>query len=442
MATSNKIWSSLRWTGVNLCRLLLSATFILSGIVKLIDPLGTQYKIEDYAQAFGLAALFPSFVPLLLAVVLALVEFGLGIRLFFGFSRRSATNFALLFLVVMTPFTLYLALENPVQDCGCFGDAWVLTNWQTFYKNLALLGAAIVVVWNHHLLTRLVMEINQWLVMLYSRVFGFVFACINLYGLPLMDFRPYHIGADILEKMAPQVVESAEVETYFLMEKNGEQKEFTLADYPDSTWTFVSSRTEGLNGADAVPEITDFRMMQIPENEDITEAFLGAEGYKFLLVAPFLEKADDGTMDRIAEVYDYCLRYDYPFYCLTASGDSAIHRWTEMTGADYAFCHTDDVVLKTMIRSNPGLMLLSGSTVVNKWPNTSFPTVEELNAPAEESEALTAPTESRAHRLLRIFLWYIVPLLVITVADRSWLGIKLRKLHKQHQSLTFNNEQK
>ncbi len=344
-------------------------------------------------------------------------------------------------MAVMTPFTLYLALENPVQDCGCFGDAWRLTNWQTFYKNLALLGAAVAVAWHHRLMTRLVMEMNQWLVILYSRVFGFVFVCINLYGLPIMDFRPYHIGADLLQKMAPQT-ESAEVETYFLMEKDGRQQEFALADYPDSTWTFVSSRTEGLQGSeDVVPEITDFRMMRLPDSEDITEAFLGAEGYKFLLVAPFLEEADDGTLDRIAEVDDYCLRYDYPFYCLTASGDSAIHRWTEMTGADYPYCHTDDVVLKTMIRSNPGLMLLCGSTVVNKWPNTSFPTMEELDAPAAQAEALTAPIESRARRLLRIFLWYIVPLLVITVADRSWLGMKWRKLHKQHQSLTFNNEQ-
>lgn len=442
MVRSSGTWSRLRWLGVNLCRLLLSVTFVLSGIVKLIDPLGTQYKIEDYAQAFGLAALLPGFLPLLLAIVLALVEFDLGICLFFGFNRRGASRFALLFMAVMTPLTLYLALENPVSDCGCFGDAWPLTNWQTFYKNLVLLAASIVVVCYGRLMTRLVMEDNQWIITLYSKVFGFVFVCINLYGLPVWDFRPYHIGADLLEKMSARVG-TAEVETYFLMEKDGERKEFTLADYPDSTWTFVSSRTAGLqDGGDILPEITDFRMMRIPDNEDITEAFLGAEGYKFLLVAPYLESADDGTMDRIAEVYDYSLRHGYPFYCLTASGDSAIYRWTEMTGADYAYCHTDDIVLKTMIRSNPGLMLLKGSTVVNKWPNTSFPTTEELNVPAEESESLTAPIEGRARRLLRIFLWYVLPLLGITVADRSWLGMKLRKLHKQHQSLTFNNEQK
>ncbi len=356
MVTSNKLWSHSRWVGVNLCRLLLALTFILSGIVKLIDPLGTQYKIEDYAQAFGLAAFFPAFVPLLLAVLLALVEFDLGICLFFGCNRRRASTFAVLFMAVMTPLTLYLALENPVADCGCFGDAWTLTNWQTFYKNLVLLLAAVVAMWNYRLMTRLVMETNQWLITLYSKAFGFVFVCINLYGLPVWDFRPYHIGADLLEKMSAQV-ETADVETYFLMEKNGEQKEFTLADYPDSTWTFVSSRTEGLQAGDGVlPEITDFRMMRLPDNEDITEAFLSEDTYKFLLVAPFLETADDGTMDRIAGVYDYSLRYGYPFYCLTASGDSAIYRWTEMTGADYAYCHPDDIVLKTMVRSNPGLI--------------------------------------------------------------------------------------
>lgn len=415
---------------MNLCRMLLSVTFILSGIVKLIDPVGTQYKIEDYAQAFGLSTLLPGFVPLLLAVGLAFVEFDLGICLFFGSHRKRASRFCLLFLALMTPLTLYLALDNPVSDCGCFGDAFTLTNWQTFYKNLILLVAAVFVVWYYRMMTRFVLERNQWIVNLYSKVFAFVFVCINLYGLPVWDFRPYHIGADLLQKMALDT-DSAAVETYFLMEKEGVQKEFSLENYPDSTWTFVDTRTVNTQSdASALPEITDFQMLRLEDNEDITEAFLREDTYKFLLLSPHLEHADDGTMDRIAGVHDYCLTYGYPFYCLTASGDAAIERWAEMTGAEYPYCHTDDVVLKTMIRSNPGLMLLHGSVVVNKWPNTMLPAVEKLDAPLEQLEISNPPIESKLKRLFRLLLWYVLPLLAVTVADRLWLGKKMRELYR------------
>lgn len=428
--SNNRLWRRVRWLGVNLCRMLLSVTFILSGIVKLIDPVGTQYKIEDYAQAFGFSALLPGFVPLLLAVCLAFLEFDLGICLFFGSHRKRASRFCLLFLALMTPLTLYLAIDNPVSDCGCFGDAFTLTNWQTFYKNLLLLVAAVFVVWYYRMMTRFVLERNQWIINLYSKVFAFVFVCINFYGLPVWDFRPYHIGADLLQKMALDT-DSASVETYFLMEKDGVQKEFSLEDYPDSTWTFVDTRTVNTQSdVSAMPEITDFQMLRLEDNEDITETFLREDTYKFLLVSPHLENADDGTMDRIAGVHDYCLTYGYPFYCLTASGEEAIERWTEMTGAEYPYCHTDDVVLKTMIRSNPGLMLLHGSVVVNKWPNTMLPAVEELDAPLELLEISNPPIESKLKRLLRLFLWYVLPLLAVTVADRLWLGKKMRELYR------------
>ncbi|MBQ3908581.1 MAG: DoxX family membrane protein, partial [Bacteroidaceae bacterium] len=128
----------------NVCRLLLAVTFLFSGFVKLNDPLGTQYKIEDYAHAFGLAALAPQPVPLVLSVVLAMLEFCLGVWLFFGINRRRSVALAILLMAVFTPLTLYLAIANPVQDCGCFGDALLLTNWQTFWKNVLLLCAALV----------------------------------------------------------------------------------------------------------------------------------------------------------------------------------------------------------------------------------------------------------------------------------------------------------
>ena len=125
-------------TWVNACRFLLAVAFIFSGFVKAVDPLGFQYKIQDYLEAFGMLSWFPSFFPLLAAVILSAIEFSIGVCLFFGIRKKTTTLLAFLLMIFMTPLTLYLALKNPVSDCGCFGDAWVLTNWETFGKNIVL----------------------------------------------------------------------------------------------------------------------------------------------------------------------------------------------------------------------------------------------------------------------------------------------------------------
>ena len=131
--------------GVNIARLVLAIVLILSGFVKAVDPLGTQYKIHDYLQAVELAQYVPDIATLGAAVLLSAIEFGLGICLLFAIRRRLVTMLTLILMLVMTPITLWLAIANPISDCGCFGDAVVLTNWQTLAKNVVLLVLAIIV---------------------------------------------------------------------------------------------------------------------------------------------------------------------------------------------------------------------------------------------------------------------------------------------------------
>ena len=432
----------LAWTLANVCRLLLAVTFLFSGFVKLNDPLGTQYKIEDYAHAFGLAALAPQPVPLVLSVVLAMLEFCLGVWLFFGINRRRSVALALLLMAVFTPLTLYLAIANPVQDCGCFGDALLLTNWQTFWKNVLLLCAALVLLRYGRLITRFVTSRNQWLITLYSWFFAFVFALLNIHGLPLIDFRPYHIGADICEKMGIAQGADAQYETTFIMEKDGQRQEFTLENYPDSTWTFIDSRTVLVGGNDAQPEIHDFSITTIGGGQrDITQEFLADTAFKFLLVSPYIEQADDGVMDRVATIHDYCLAHGYSFLCLTSSSEEAIARWQDMTGAEYPFCHTDAIALKTMVRSNPGLLLLKGSRVVNKWPSSAFPREEMLSAPLDRLPLSRPPHSGIVRRVVRVLLWYLIPLLLWTLTDRLWVAWKIRKLHS-YQNTNSNSKTK
>ena len=376
---------------VNICRLVLALTFIFSGFVKAVDPLGTQYKIQDYLTALGIGRMVPDFTTLATSVLLAATEFFLGICLLFAIRRRIVSKLVLIIMVVMTPLTLWLALSNPISDCGCFGDALVLTNWQTFWKNVILLGCAVVV-WKWPLeMGRLISQSNQWIVMNYSLVFILLFISgKSLYTLPQLDFRPYHIGADI---------------------RTGWQKMMEGEESP----------------------YQELFIEQLKDGEDITEQILNDKGYTFLLIAPHLEQADDSRLDEINQMYEYSIDNGYPFYCLTASGEKAIEKWCDLTGAEYEFCQTDDITLKTIVRSNPGLVLMKDGKVIRKWSHNNLPTEEELTAKLEESELGQLPTETVTTKILWVLTWFVLPLLILTIADRIWNIFNF--LHKNNSKI-------
>ena len=379
--------------GVNIARLVLAIVLILSGFVKAVDPLGTQYKIHDYLQAVDLAQYVPDIATLSAAVLLSAIEFGLGICLLFAIRRRLVTMLTLILMLVMTPITLWLALTNPISDCGCFGDAVVLTNWQTLAKNVVLLTLAIIVKrWPLEMM-RFISRSNQWIVINYSALFIVAVSGWSLYDLPYFDFRPYHVGTDL--------------RAGWLKMMDGEESPY----------------------ADFFMEI---------EGEDITEPVLLNQGYTFLLVSPHLEQADDSRLDRINEVHEYAQDYDYPFYCLTASGKQGIQQWRDRTGAEYPFCQTDDIVLKTMIRSNPGLILLKDGKVIGKWSHNRLPSEEVLTKQLQFLEIGNMPEDSVPGKILTILLWYVLPLLLLTLADRLWMWSNwIKKKDKNNKDKIF-----
>ena len=417
--------------------MMLAVVFILSGFVKAVDPLGTQYKMGDYLEAMSLGGLVPDTVLLAASVLLSALEFCIGIFLLFAIRRRLSSRLSLVLMIAMTPLTLWLALANPVSDCGCFGDAVVLTNWQTFWKNVVLLAAAIVVTRWPTDMFRFVSESNQWIVVNYSVVFILIVSGWSLYDLPQFDFRPYHIGANIKEGMEiPEGAEQPEFETTFILEKNGERREFTLDNYPDSTWTFVDSKTVQTRQG-YVPPIHDFSITN-SDGEDMTEEVLNDKGYTFLLISPHLEYADDARHDLINELFEYAQEHDYPFYCLTASTDEAIERWRDMTGAEYDFCQTDEITLKTIIRSNPGLLLLKAGTVIRKWSHNNLPQIEPdlLSMPLEQSEIGQMPQDSVPGKITRLLLWFVLPLALLSLADRTWMWTKWVRRRKNRRNKT------
>ena len=415
---------------VNACRFLLGATFVFSGFVKAIDPIGTQYKLQDYISAVSMGGIVPDIVTLLASVALSALEFSLGVFVLFAIRRHLVSKILVAFMAVMTLITVWIALFNPVKDCGCFGEALRLTNVQTLLKNIVLLAASVVVAWRPLRMYRFLSRSTQWIAINYTILFVLLLSAHCLYHLPLIDFRPYHIGMNIKKGMEiPAGAPQPEFETTFILQKNGVKKEFTLDNYPDSSWQFVDSKTvqtkEGY-----VPPIHDFSI-QKADGDDITDSVLTAKGYIFLLVSPHLEQADDSNFGDIDLLYEYCQERKIPFYCLTASTKKDIDHWADITGAEYPFCFTDETTLKTIIRSNPGLLLLKDGTIIRKWSHNDLPSSSSLNAPLSKLSIGAMPSTSLGETIMKVVLLFFIPLILLVFADRTWAWTRyLRRKRK------------
>lgn len=365
----------------SVARTLLALTFLYSGFVKAVDPLGTTYKIEDYLKAFG--GFFDQLMPLAGAVAVALiaVEFTLGFCMLLNVRTSWTSWLSLAFYAVMLPLTLYIALANPVSDCGCFGDALVLSNRATFWKNVVLTSLVVVLlctkryipqtfVWPAELTMAAVGLIIVGSLMLYSRT-----------HLPMIDFRPYKVGNNIPELM--EIPEGAAHDEYafsFIYEKDGVQEEFTLENYPkgDSTWTFVEQKSV-LVKKGYEPAIHDFEILNA-DYEDITYDILESEEPVTLVVMYDLAKADMRSMDKLTALYRRCKEAQTPFYILTGTGEDEQVEFcmdveantsgegeTPFNHMEEVFCTCDPVTLKTIVRANPGVIVVQNGIITDKY---------------------------------------------------------------------------
>lgn len=358
---------------VNVCRLLLAVTFIFSGFVKANDPLGTVYKLEDYVHAMAWFTLPDTFL-LGCAVLLAFFEFTLGVYILFCIKRRTTSLIALVFMVLMTLLTIYIVIANPVEDCGCFGDVLILSNGATLAKNIVLLGAAVLVNRYYRLQKDFLGSAMKWLVAFVSLCFIIGYAVYCIICLPALDFRPYKVGTNLREAV---MSDQQKFDVKIIYEKDGQTLELSAEDEdPDSTWTYVETRrtemaTEHLATADFYVADAD--------GEDVTEDILLADGYTLLLIIPDLMNADEGCVDKVNELYDYAQEKGWGFYCLTSSEDQQAQvYWNEHTGAEYAYYIAEERMLKTVVRGQPGLVLLQDGIIVKKWGNYNLPNEEEL----------------------------------------------------------------
>ena len=360
-----------------IARIIFGLVFLFSGFVKAVDPLGTAYKISDYLEAFSLTPL--DFLAFPAALMLIAAEFTIGFNILFNVHLKGTTWVASLFMLVMTPVTLYLAISNPISDCGCFGDAIVMTNWQTFYKNVVLCIILAIIALLQKQSRPWLSNWGAWIVTLLPILISFAISiyCYNL--LPVLDFRPYKKGNNIIEGM--QIPEDAPLDKYettFFYEKDGIEQAFTLDNYPaeDSTWTFVRQESKLIEQG-YVPPIHDFSI--VTEDGDITDLILEDAGYTLLVISHKVEKAATKNIKCVKSTIANAKKAGANVIWLTSSYSDEIEEFKTQYGIEDTFGATDDITLKTIVRSNPGLVLIKDATVIEKWHHNALPSKDKLN---------------------------------------------------------------
>jgi len=359
-------------TQITLSRVLLGLLFIYSGFVKGVDPVGTEYRIVDYFIAFGTDWAFPLALPL--SVLMNSVEFVLGILLLLNVGMQITSWLVMLMMAVFTVVTFNDALYSPVPDCGCFGDAFVISNWQTFYKNLIIDALLLIVLFSRNRVGKCFRFKTEWAILLVS-IFGFIiFEIYNIRHLPIIDFRNWKVGnAMVNENPLPM--------KYYLTYKNietGEEMEYLSPDYPynDSAWIarweFVNQRVEDPN-----PKLHDLRI----ENEDgidYTNQIIANPGFQFIVVAYDLPKSNLKYMDMLNGIFQVSDELGFSLVVITSSLPQEAQQFKENYLQDANFYYADDVTLMTMIRSNPGLILLKNGVIRAKWHYNDIPSVPDI----------------------------------------------------------------
>ncbi|HDP76387.1 MAG TPA: DoxX family membrane protein [Bacteroidales bacterium] len=365
-----------------LARYLLAIVFIFSGFVKGIDPWGTAYKLFDYFTAFHLHFLNDLTLPF--AVILCVAELYLGLLLLFGANPRNAAWGSFIFMAVFTPLTLILAITNPISDCGCFGDAIKLSNWGTFYKNIVLFAAAAYLFANRKELKAKHSNFRKRAVSILLLVIALAPSIHGIRHQPLIDFRPFHLGVNLLQyTKIPEDKPHDVYRTILYYQKDGEVKEFDETNYPwdDSTWTFVDSKSF-LVEKGYTPPITNF-ILYNEHGQNYTDTILYSKGDLILVVVPSVKYLSEPAIAKFKTVQKQARDKGITVFGLTSAAGTDLANLENKHGLFFTWLQADEVMLKTIVRSYPGMLYLYDGTIVGKWhwrdiPEKLFKTEQPL----------------------------------------------------------------
>ena len=363
---------------IQLFRILVGLLFIFSGLIKANDPLGFSYKMDEYFEVFGMD--WMKVFSLSFSIFMCALETLLGFMLLLG-SRIKLTLW-LLFLMCafFASLNFYSGYYDKVRECGCFGDFIVMTPWQEFRNNIIMLVMTIFMIIKSSYIRQLLGRKIDNAVVFILIVASIGFPLYTYNYLPIKDFRPYAIGKNIQEGMTLPPNAKQEVrEITFIYEKDGKKIELKPEQIKtiDASYKYIDRKDKVIVEADKAA-IHDFNITAC-KGDDVTEQILNYSGYYFFLVCYELDKTNKSAFGKINDFAKLCKNEKIPIIVLTASSDQ-IESFKKEIGTDLDFYLTDGTQLKTMIRSNPGLMLLKKGTVVDMWHYHSFPSYSDVKA--------------------------------------------------------------
>ena len=370
-----------------LMRIVVGCVFVFSGFVKAVDPWGSLYKFEEYMSALGMH--MPSTVLLVGVYSLCALEFCLGIFLLLGCYRRSTPIVTMGVMAVMLPLTLWIAIADPVADCGCFGEALVISNWATFWKNVVICAmVAWLIVYNRRALT-IISPAFQWMALIFSVAYVVVIASLGYFRQPLVDFRNYPVGENIIAFHEQDEADDA-THYSFIYEKDGVQKEFSETDeLPDENdgWNFVERRETKTDdsthetvgkanaGADDSSSVADdpedektFMVWDREGLNDVTSDVILSEGSELILMMPELGKVSPAQTWKINELYDWAFDNDVDMIAVVSGSADDIARWEDISMPEYDIFTADDTAIKEVVRGNPAIVMLRDGVI--QWKTT------------------------------------------------------------------------
>ncbi len=391
-------------------RLTVGLVFIFSGFVKLIDPAGVGLIIEEYFKIIGLGNWHHFFV--FIGAVLSIAEMLLGIGILLGLRMKIMAKTLLLFLIFFTILTLVLAIFNPITDCGCFGEAVRLTNWESFVKDLILLFFALVLYFQKDSFVPIASPKWEWILI---GGFALLLSTLSIYSfrnLPMIDFMEFKIGSNIKERLDfTSESDLQKFETTLIYSKNGENYEFSINDIPDSTYTFVDSKTIEQDRSNALLPM-DF-VVSDNSGSYITDSLLSIKGSLFIATSPFAEALGKRRTARLNALYDSLSKRDIPMILLTGSLPQKNELLKQKFNLKMPVYHTDYKILYTMNRSFGGVMFLNDATIVSKWSVSSFPlkTIDDILN--EDPELIAAEAKIGEHLTLEFTIFILLLIIAL-----------------------------
>jgi len=347
-----------------IARIFVGILFIISGFIKLNDPLGFSYKLQEYfsTEVLNLPVLEP--YALAISVFVVVFEVVLGVFLLIGYKPKFTIWSLVLMIVFFTFLTFYSAYFDKVKDCGCFGDALKLTPWESFTKDVVLLALILIIFFGKKLITPVFNSLWTNILASTSLILSLAFGYHVLMHLPSIDFRAYKIGDNLLDNMAtPPDAPKAVQEFKWTFDVNGEKKTIvTDGTYPNVDGTYLNVETKVIKDG-FQPAILDFSIES--ETEDFTQEFLAKE--RLLMIISYnLETAERDGLSQLKTISDLALNKGYTVIGLSASGQNVKNQIKSQYGLNFEFYLCDEKALKTVVRSNPGVLELQNGTVRQK----------------------------------------------------------------------------